>query len=112
MCHSPYVAALIVPWLLSRWLHVCMQEALAHEREKRAADRSGRIRAEQKLKQLNLQLAQLTALAQVSAAIDIEVSGSLDSAAEGAEQTSSGQQQIGVFPFAPIGVLRSCFDDR
>jgi hypothetical protein len=86
-----------------------MQEALAHEQEKRAADRSGRIQAEQKLKQLNLQLVQLTALTQVSAVINAEATNSSD----GHEKTSSSaQQRIAIYPFAPIGVLRSCFNDR
>lgn len=91
-----------------------MQAALAHEQEKRAADRSGRIRAEQKLKQLNLQLAQQTALAQVSAcaaAASTEQAAAGDT--HGLDAPSRGvQQQISVYPFAPIGVLRSCFNDR
>jgi hypothetical protein len=91
-----------------------MQAALSHEQEKRAADRAGRIRAEQKLKQLNLQLAQQTALAQVSA------SAAAASTEQAAVQDPRGpdspsrvvQQQISIYPFAPIGVLRSCFIDR
>lgn len=75
---------------------------MAHEQSKRAADRAGRIRAEQRLKQLNLQLAQLAAVSQVSAyAATVEDS-----------QAADVQEQIPIYPFAPIGVLRSCFNDR
>ena len=85
-----------------------MQAAVAHEQDKRAADRAGRIRAEQKLKQLNLQLAQLAAVAQVSGAA---AAAEGQAAGEGAAGDSV-QQQIPVYPFAPIGRLRSCFNDR
>lgn len=82
---------------------------MAHEQDKRAADRAGRIRAEQKLKQLNLQLAQLAAVAQVSGAA---AAAEGQAAGEGAAGDSSIQHQIPVYPFAPIGRLRSCFNDR
>jgi hypothetical protein len=75
---------------------------VAHEQSKRAADRAGRIRAEQRLKQLNLQLAQLAAVSQVSTSA-ATVEGS---------QAADVRQHIPVYPFAPIGVLRSCFNDR
>lgn len=60
-----------------------------HEQEKRAAERAGRIKAEQKLKQLGLAAAAATAAGEHPA-----------------------QPGLQGYPFAPIGVLQSCFNDR
>lgn len=84
-----------------------LQAALAKEQDKRAADRTGRVRAEQKLKQLNLQLAQLTAAAGAS-----DACAGAESEGEGAQAEGARQQELSVYPLVPIGVLRSCFSDR
>jgi hypothetical protein len=93
--------------VLTETLLVFLQAALAKEQEKRAADRTGRVRAEQKLKKLNLQLAQLTAAAGASDACD-----GAASEGEGAQAGGVRQQELSAYPLAPIGVLRSCFNDR
>jgi hypothetical protein len=66
------------------------QSLLTHEEGKRAAERAGRIRAEQQLQQLHLELAAL----------------------QTQNSHSSGPGRPLVFPLTAIGTLRSCFTSR
>jgi hypothetical protein len=74
------------------------QALLSQEREKRAADRAGRVRAERELAAARLELA----AAQAAAA----------AAAGGGAHMQQVSGTAAVFPLVPIGTLRSCFDSR
>lgn len=68
-----------------------MQDALAKEQQNRASERSGRIRFEQELRRLQLELACHTQTQQAS---------------------DSQSNSVPAFPFKPIGYLQSCFTQR
>ena len=91
------------------------QSDLDREKEKRAADRSGRIRAEQQLKEARLQLATEQAL-RPSAAGATSSSNCNDQDPAKREEEADGSRashaDLSVFPLRPIGFLRSCFTHR
>ena len=74
------------------------QALVAKGRERRAADRAGRGRAERELAAARLELA----AAQAAAA----------AAAGGGAHMQQVSGTAAVFPLVPIGTLRSCFDSR
>lgn len=71
-----------------------MQDALAKEQQNRASERAGRIRFEQELRRLQLELA-CHAQTQQQPAPDSQSSAS-----------------VPAYPFKPIGYLQSCFTQR
>lgn len=89
-----------------------LQVALANEQKKRAADRAGRIRAEQRLKELNLQLAQLRATAGTTGSNGVDSSSHSSTSGMQTATCGAGRREPAVYPFTPIGVLRSCFSVR
>lgn len=96
-----------------------LQSSLAREQQKRAADRAGRIKAEQQLKHLHLQLAaaagsrQLQQGQQAAAAAGCAAAGtSSGNGAAAAAAAAVKPPELVVFPFTAIGTLRSCFTSR
>lgn len=91
------------------------QKELQHEQEKRAADRQGRIKAEQALKHLRLQLAltpqQPAALASNPQQPAVEQDGASQQPS-GNKVDSEAAAPLPSFPFTAIGTLRSCFSNR
>jgi hypothetical protein len=102
--------------------------------DKRASERQGRINTEHRLAQVSLQLSQLAHSQQAAAAAAAAAGvagvagaheqpgaaageGQGQAAAEhaahgGFDSISSSNPGLQVYPFAPIGVLRSCFNYR
>ena len=112
--------------------HTHPQAALEHEREKRAADRKGRIKAEQQLRSVQQQQA-AAALAAATAGLGSGSGGSKGATAgtNGSSSTVGGTDANGktsesgaanlttavahqwaVYPMRPIGHLHSCFSQR
>lgn len=117
MQHQPAAAHQLIA-IITHILSIIptVQEDLQHEQEKRAADRQGRIKAEQALKQLRLQLA-LQPQQQAT-----EVSGQITAASQQDDARQQPMQDkpssnkataaLPTFPFTAIGTLKSCFTNR
>jgi hypothetical protein len=98
---------------------MALQGSLAREQQKRAADRAGRIKAEQQLKQLHLQLAAAAASGskglqqqdQQAAAANVSSEGTGSSNGVSVAVAAKAPE-LSVFPFTAIGTLRSCFTSR
>lgn len=101
-----------------------LQSSLAREQQKRGADRAGRIRAEQQLKQLHLQLAAAAAGSRglqqhEPAELHLQGQHAANGACEGAGSSNGAAAaaaakvpELSVFPFTAIGTLKSCFTSR
>ncbi|KAL4443496.1 hypothetical protein ABPG75_011233 [Micractinium tetrahymenae] len=84
-----------------------MQEEARFAAEERRAERAGRVKAERELRQLQLQLGQLTGgSAGAGSALD------LPAAADGSGSSGQLDWLSTAFPMRPIGLLRSCFSRR
>ncbi|WIA19372.1 hypothetical protein OEZ85_003998 [Tetradesmus obliquus] len=100
-----------------------LQSSLAREQQNRGADRAGRIRAEQQLKQLHLQLAAAAAGSRglqqhEPAELHLQGQHAANGACEGAGSSGAAAAaaakvpELSVFPFTAIGTLKSCFTSR
>jgi hypothetical protein len=91
-----------------------LQSDLSREKEKRAADRSGRIRAERQLKEARLQLATEQALRATTENTFSDQAAALQQigAADASRAARLLPSELPVYPLRPIGILRSCFTNR
>lgn len=114
-CVSSFGFYLLAKFVNNRWfLDTLLKELrkahddLEHEQEKRKSERAGRIRAEQELRKLQLQAATAQLLTAGAAA---STADSADAAAASSPASTSDQAPA-VYPFKPIGYIRSCFSQR
>lgn len=90
-----------------------VQGELDHMVSMRKADRAGRVRAEQELRRLQLQLASTAVLTTTPSGGEPAAAAAAGEASGGGQprQVSSSSSSI-VYPFKPIGHVRSCFSQR